>query len=90
MVFLLVPESSSFLQCIVFGSRAFLALRWTTPGMILGAVASRSGFTWRLSFPTWRVDVEGLAYPLHRPMTHSYQVRGHGLSARRYPVLSLQ
>jgi hypothetical protein len=32
---------------------------------ILGEVALRSGFTWQLSLPTWGVDVDGLAYPLH-------------------------
>jgi hypothetical protein len=55
-------------------------LRWTTPGMILREVASRSGFTWRLSIPTGGVrgDVDGLAYPLHRPMVHSCQARGQG------------
>jgi hypothetical protein len=26
-----------------------------------------------------RVDADGLACPLHRPMVHSYQTRGHGL-----------
>jgi hypothetical protein len=25
------------------------------------------------------VDVDGLAYPLHRPMVHSYQTREQGL-----------
>jgi hypothetical protein len=33
--------------------------------MILGEVASRSGFTWWLSLPTWGVNMDGLAYPLH-------------------------
>jgi hypothetical protein len=28
------------------------------------------------------VEGDGLAYPLHRPTTSSYQVRGQGLSAR--------
>jgi hypothetical protein len=62
------------------------------PKTVLGEVASRSGFTWQLSLPTWGggVDVDGLACPLHRHMTHSYQARGHGLFARRCPVLSLQ
>jgi hypothetical protein len=36
------------------------------------------------------VDVNGLACPLHWHMGHSCQSRGHGLSARRYPVLSLE
>jgi hypothetical protein len=30
-----------------------LALRWTMPMMVLGDVASRRGFTWWLSLPTW-------------------------------------
>jgi hypothetical protein len=60
------------------------------PRTILGEVASRSGFTWQLSFLMWGVDVDGLACPLHWPMARSCQATGHGLSARSYPVLSLQ
>jgi hypothetical protein len=59
------------------------------PGTILGEVASRSGFTWRLSLSTWGVNVDGLAYPLLRPLARSFQVSGQGLSARCCPVLSL-
>jgi hypothetical protein len=40
MVFSLVPESSSGSLGVLFGSHAFLAMRWTTPRMILGEVAS--------------------------------------------------
>jgi hypothetical protein len=47
--------------------------------MIYGEVASWCGFTWRLSLPTWVVDVDGIAYPLHRPMVCSFQTRGQGL-----------
>jgi hypothetical protein len=50
-VWLLWP--SSCLPGVLFGSQAFLALRWTALGMILGEVTSRCGFTWRLSLPTW-------------------------------------
>jgi hypothetical protein len=57
---------------------------------ILGGVASRSSFTWWLSLPTWRVDVDGLACPLYQPMSHNYQMRGHDLSASHCPILSLQ
>jgi hypothetical protein len=71
MVFLLVPESSSYLLGVPFSSPAFLTLRWTMPGMIFGEVALRSGFTWWLSLLTWGVGVDGLACPLHQPMTHS-------------------
>jgi hypothetical protein len=53
MAFPSVPESSSYLPGVLFGSRAFLALRWTMPGMILGEVALQSGFTWWPSLPTW-------------------------------------
>jgi hypothetical protein len=35
------------------------------------------------------VDLDGLAYPLHRPTARNFQERGHGLSAKRCPVLSL-
>jgi hypothetical protein len=40
MVFSMVSESSSYLSGVLFGSREFLALRWTMPGTILGEVAS--------------------------------------------------
>jgi hypothetical protein len=82
MAFPLVPESSSYLPGILFGSREFLALRWSMPRTILREVASQSGFTWRLCLPMWGSDVDGLASPLHRPMAHSCQARGHVLSAR--------
>jgi hypothetical protein len=35
-----VPESSSYHPGVIFGSRAFLVLRWMMPGIILGEVAS--------------------------------------------------
>jgi hypothetical protein len=35
------------------------------------------------------VEVDGLAYPLHRPTARSYQPRGQGLPVRHHPVLSL-
>jgi hypothetical protein len=38
---------------VLSGFRTFLVLRWTSPGMILGEVASRCGFTWCLSLPMW-------------------------------------
>jgi hypothetical protein len=65
MMFPSVPESSSYLLGVLFISQAFLALRWTMPRMTLEAVASQSGFTWRLILPTWGIDVDGLAYPEH-------------------------
>jgi hypothetical protein len=90
MAFPSIPEFSSRLSGVLFGSRAFLALRWMVPEMILGEVASRSGITWHLCLPTWGgVDVHELACPLRRPMAHSYLARGHGLSARRCPILLL-
>jgi hypothetical protein len=61
---------------VLSGFRTFLVLRWTSPEMILGEVASRCGFTWCLSLPTWGVDVDGLACPLHRPTIRSYQTMG--------------
>jgi hypothetical protein len=45
MAFLSIRESSSYLPSVLFGSRAFLALRWMMARMILGEVASRKGFT---------------------------------------------
>jgi hypothetical protein len=41
MVFSLAPESSSFLLSVLFRSRVFLKMRWMTPEMIPGEVASR-------------------------------------------------
>jgi hypothetical protein len=47
--------------------------------MILGEFTLWCGFTWQLSLPTWGVDVDGLACPLHRPTVRSYQTRGQSL-----------
>jgi hypothetical protein len=52
------------------------------PEMILGEVASRSDFTWRLSLPMWVVNVDGLACPLHQPMACSYWVKGQSLPTK--------
>jgi hypothetical protein len=90
MAFPSVPESSSYLLGVLFGSRAFLALRWMMLETILREVASRSSFTSRLSLPTLGVDMDGLACPLHRPMARSYQAKGHDLSAKHCPILLLQ
>jgi hypothetical protein len=38
MAFPSVPESSSYLQGVLFGSWVLLALRWMLPGIILGEV----------------------------------------------------
>jgi hypothetical protein len=35
-------------------------------------------FTWLLSLSMWGVDVEGLAYPLHCPMTCDRQSKDQG------------
>jgi hypothetical protein len=53
--------------------------RWTPPKMILREVASRCGFTWWLSLPTWGFNVYELACSLHRPTVRSCQTRGHDL-----------
>jgi hypothetical protein len=45
----------------------------------LREIASRSGFTWRLIVPTWGVDVDELACPLHQPTVCSCQARGQSL-----------
>jgi hypothetical protein len=39
-------------QSLLLTSREFLALRWSMSGTILGELASRSDFTWRLRLPT--------------------------------------
>jgi hypothetical protein len=82
MAFPSVLDSSSYLLGVLFGSRLFLTLRWMMPEMILGEVASRSDFTWRLSLPTWVVNVDGLACPLHQPMACSYWVKGQSLPTK--------
>jgi hypothetical protein len=45
--------------------------------------SSRGSLVKRLYFPVkpshMGVNVDGLAYPLHRPMAHSCQTRGQGL-----------
>jgi hypothetical protein len=38
---------------VLLGSQVFWALRWTMPETSLREVASQSGFTCRLSLPTW-------------------------------------
>jgi hypothetical protein len=40
-----LPWRSSWLPGVLFGSRAFLALRWTMPETVLRNVASWHGFT---------------------------------------------
>jgi hypothetical protein len=91
MVFSTVPESSSCHPVVLFGSRAFLALRWMMPGIILGEVASRCLYV--VTKPSHMggegADVDMLAYPLHRPTARSCQSRGLGLPARHHHVLSL-
>jgi hypothetical protein len=71
MAFPSVLESSSYLSGVRFGFGTSLALRWMMLSMILGEVASRSSFKWQLSLPTLAINVDGLAYPMHRPMSHS-------------------
>jgi hypothetical protein len=48
------------------------------PGMILGDVALRHGFTWLLSLPMWGLMSMG-SLPLHYAMTCNHQTRGQGL-----------
>jgi hypothetical protein len=48
-------------------------------GMVLGDITSQRDFIWLLNLPTWEIDVDGLAYPLHRPTAYNRQARGHGL-----------
>jgi hypothetical protein len=69
-----------------------LGLPWHSsriPGILGAEVADardkswRGSFTKRLYFPAkpshMGINVDGLAYPLHRPMAHSCQMRGRGL-----------
>jgi hypothetical protein len=82
MEFSLVLEPSSCLLGLPFGSRAFLAMRRMVPCMILGEVASRCLYFVDKPSHVGRggVDVDGLAYPPHRPTVHRHQKGRHGLS----------
>jgi hypothetical protein len=66
MVFLLAPG-------VLLGSRVFLALRWTMPGMFLGDVASHRRLYLAAKPSHVGVNVDGLAYLLHHPTTCSRQ-----------------
>jgi hypothetical protein len=66
-----LPRPSSCLLGVLFGSQPFLVLRWSVLGTALGEVTSQCGFTWRLSLSMWGVNMDGLAYPLHRTMVGS-------------------
>jgi hypothetical protein len=57
----------------------YQALRWIMPGTALGDTAS-----WRRLYLAAKpshvgADVDGLAYPLHHPMSYNHQTRGQGL-----------
>jgi hypothetical protein len=41
-------------------------------------VALHVGLSWLLSLPTWGVDMDELACPLHRPTAYSRKTRGQG------------
>jgi hypothetical protein len=41
---------------------------WMVPRMSFGVAATLLYFAWLPSYPTWGVDVDGLAYRLHRRM----------------------
>jgi hypothetical protein len=56
-----VQESSSSLQCVLFGSRAFLVMRWTIPGLVLIEVAS-CGLFLAATYTHMGGEVDGLAY----------------------------
>jgi hypothetical protein len=88
MMFSLVPESSSYLLSVLFGSLLNTEVDDARDDSWRGSFTNRLYLAAKPSHV--EVDVDGLAYPLHRPMTHSCQVRGHDLSTRRCPVLSLQ
>jgi hypothetical protein len=68
-------EDGQGFPSILLGSRA---LRWTVPWTVLVDIA-----LWHRLYLVAKpshvgVDVDGLAYPLHHPMTCSCQSRGQG------------
>jgi hypothetical protein len=70
MVFLSGLESSSCLSSVLFGSRTFLVMRWMMPEALPREVASCCLYL--AAGPSHvGVEVDGLAYPLHRPMACS-------------------
>jgi hypothetical protein len=64
---------------VLVGSRVFLPLRWTMLEKVLRVGAMRRWFYLTAKPPHVGVSVDGLAYPLHRPMTCSCQMREQGL-----------
>jgi hypothetical protein len=57
----------------------FLPSRWTILEKVPGDVASQCWPDLGVKSSHVGVDVDRLAYPLHRPMTCSHQMRGQGL-----------
>jgi hypothetical protein len=63
----------------VLGSLVFLALRWTMLEKVLMDVTSWCWLYLAAKPSHVGADVDGLAYPLHHPMSYSHQTRGQGL-----------
>jgi hypothetical protein len=75
--------------------RASMAFFWALrcpslfPGVLGAEVDDARDGSWRRCFMTLLylatkpahvgIDLDGLAYPLHRPMAYDHQMRGHGL-----------
>jgi hypothetical protein len=63
---------------VLVGSRVFLALRWMMSGTFLEDIASRHRLYLAANPSHVGVDVDGVACPLHRPMTCSRQTGEQG------------
>jgi hypothetical protein len=70
------------LPCCLLGSRAPM---WWVPRMAFWAATALLYFSWWLSHPTWRVDVDGQAYRLCHPMNCSWQVSVQSLLTGAVP-----
>jgi hypothetical protein len=64
---------------ILVGSRVFLPSRWTMLEKVLGGSVVRCWFYLADKPLHVGVGVDGLAFPMHHPMTCSHQKRGQGL-----------
>jgi hypothetical protein len=60
-------------SCVLLGSRE---LRWMIPGTVLGDVVVLCWLYLAANPSLVGVDVDGLDFPLHCPMTCSHQMRG--------------
>jgi hypothetical protein len=61
---------------VLVGSKVFLPSRWMMLKKVLGVGAVRCWFYLAAKPPHVGVGVDGLAFPLHHPMSYNRQTRG--------------